>query len=60
MEENKMEINIDELPYRVGGLLYTPALNKTIAGKLISGEIKALTSLGFCLEASDRLCSAEI
>ena len=62
MEENKMEINIDELPYRVGGLLYTPALNKTIAGKLISGEIKALTSLVFCLEDSimdDKLEDAE-
>ena len=57
-----MEMNIDELPYHVGGLLYTPALNKTIADKLISGKIKALTSLVFCLEDSimdDKLEEAE-
>ena len=48
----KMEINIDELPYHVGGLLYTPALNDKIADKLIRGKISALTSLVFCLEDS--------
>ena len=47
-----MEINIDELPYHVGGLLYTPALNDKIADKLIRGKISALTSLVFCLEDS--------
>ena len=47
-----MEINIDELPYHVGGLLYTPALNNKIAEKVISGKIKCLTSLVFCLEDS--------
>ena len=39
MEEMTMEINIDELPYHVGGLLYTPALNDKIADKLIRGKI---------------------
>ena len=39
---------VDELPYRVGGLLYTPALNESIVGKLVAGSIKNLTSLVFC------------
>ena len=52
MEIKKMKMKYDELPYRVGGLLYTPALNDKIAGKIVSGEIKALTSLVFCLEDS--------
>ncbi len=43
---------VDELPYRVGGLLYTPALNESIVGKLTAGSIKNLTSLVFCLEDS--------
>ena len=57
-----MEFDIDELPYKVGGLLYTPALNKKIASKLISGSIKCITSLVFCLEDSimdDNLEEAE-
>lgn len=47
-----MKINMDELPYHVGGLLYTPALNDKIADKLIMGKIDSLTSLVFCLEDS--------
>ena len=38
-----------ELPYRLGGLLYTPALNETIAQKIIEHRIPCLTSLVFCL-----------
>lgn len=41
-----------ELPYRLGGLLYTPALNETIAQKIIEHRIPCLTSLVFCLEDS--------
>ena len=40
------------LPYSVGGLLYTPALNRTIVNKIINDEIPALTALTFCLEDS--------
>ncbi|MCQ2459142.1 MAG: HpcH/HpaI aldolase/citrate lyase family protein [Ruminococcus sp.] len=42
----------DDKPYRVGGLLYTPALNEKIADKIIEKKIKNLTSLVFCLEDS--------
>ena len=44
--------NLNDLPYRVGGLLYTPALNENIGEKLISHEIPGLTSLALCLEDS--------
>ena len=43
---------IDDLPYRVGGLLYTPALNDGIAEKIIKHEFGSLTSLALCLEDS--------
>lgn len=42
----------DNMPYRVGGLLYTPALNKSIAKKIIENQYDKLTSLAFCLEDS--------
>lgn len=42
----------DNMPYRVGGLLYTPALKGDIAEKIISKEFKDLTSLALCLEDS--------
>lgn len=51
-----------DLPYRVGGLLYTPALNDGIAEKIMKHEIKGLTSLALCLEDSisdDSLAKAE-
>lgn len=41
-----------DLPYRVGGLLYTPALNTTIAKKIVTHEYKNLTALALCLEDS--------
>ncbi len=42
----------DDLPYRVGGLLYTPALNDGVADKIIRHELKNITSLALCLEDS--------
>jgi citrate lyase beta subunit len=53
---------LNDLPYRVGGLLYTPALNSNIGEKLVSREIKNLTSIALCLEDSitdDSLPQAE-
>lgn len=53
----------DDYPYRVGGLLYTPALTENIAEKLISHSISNLTALALCLEDSisdDSLEQAEI
>ena len=44
--------NLDLMPYRVGGLLYTPALNSTIAEKIITQRFPALTSVALCLEDS--------
>lgn len=40
------------LPYRLGGLLYTPALNGGIAKKIRERAYPHLTSLAFCLEDS--------
>lgn len=46
VEENEI------IPYRVGGLLYTPATNLTIAEKIKNHTIDCLTSIVFCLEDS--------
>ncbi len=40
------------LPYRVGGLLYTPALNTGMARKIQEKVYPRLTSVAFCLEDS--------
>lgn len=40
------------LPYRLGGLLYTPALNSGIAKKIRERAYPQLTALVFCLEDS--------
>lgn len=40
------------LPYKVGGLLYTPAINTGIAEKIKNGCFPCLTSLALCLEDS--------
>lgn len=45
-------INNEMLPYKVGGLLYTPALNEGIAEKIINHTYDCLTSIAFCLEDS--------
>lgn len=42
------------LPYRVGGLLYTPAINGGMAEKIEKHEYPCLTSVAFCLEDSIR------
>ena len=42
----------DILPYSLGGLLYTPAINTTMVDKIISQEYSCLTSVSFCLEDS--------
>lgn len=41
-----------QLAYAVGGLLYMPALNRQSASKLVSGGLKDVTSVAFCLEDS--------
>ena len=40
------------LPYKVGPLLYTPAINVGIADKLEQGAYPFITSMAFCLEDS--------
>lgn len=40
------------LPYRVGGLLYAPAINTKIADKIEQKAYPDLTSMAFCLEDS--------
>ena len=42
----------DMLAYKIGGLLYTPALNTSIADKIIQKKYDCLTSVAFCLEDS--------
>lgn len=42
----------DSMPYRVGGLLYTPALNESIAETIMTNKYDTLTSLALCLEDS--------
>lgn len=45
-----IDINNKALPFSVGGLLYTPAINNGIAEKIIENEYECLTSMAFCLE----------
>lgn len=60
-----MRMLLDEteiLPYRVGALMYTPALTKGVAEKLKAGAYPGLTSMALCLEdsiADDALEAAE-
>ncbi len=50
-----MENNTDELlPYKLGGLLYAPAVFSRAAKKITSGEIPCLTSAALCLEDAIR------
>ncbi len=42
--------NTRELPYSIGGLLYTPAINERAADRVIHGEFPCLRSLALCLE----------
>lgn len=45
---------LNGLPYQVGGLLYTPAVNTGIAEKILDHAYPCLTSMAFCLEDSIR------
>ena len=47
-----MNLNNKTLPYRVGGLLYTPAINVGIEDKIARKKYPCLTSIAFCLEDS--------
>ena len=42
----------DVLAYKIGGLLYTPALNTKVVDKIIHKKYDCLTSIAFCLEDS--------
>src|SRR5574344_1657989 len=44
------KILYDMLPYSLGGLLYTPAVNTSIADKIIFKTYSCLMSVSFCLE----------
>ncbi|MDE6520808.1 MAG: HpcH/HpaI aldolase/citrate lyase family protein [Ruminococcus sp.] len=58
-----MIIEDNFLPYKVGGLLYTPATDRNIVHHLKENMIKDITSLALCLEDSitdDILVEAEI
>ena len=54
------EICYAALPYSLGGLLYTPAVNTSMADKIISGQYPCLTSAAFCLEDAILDSSAEL
>lgn len=41
---------MNQTALKVAGLLYTPALNETVADKIINHEISCLSSVCFCLE----------
>lgn len=49
-----MQENREELPYRIGALLYMPAFQKNIVSKVLHGNIPCLTSIAFCLEDTVR------
>ena len=54
-----MSSNLETLAYRVGGLLYAPAINTGVADKLAEGAYPCLTSIAFCLEDSILDCALE-
>lgn len=43
---------MNELAYKVGALLYSPAINLALADKIEQGQLGKLTSMAFCLEDS--------
>ncbi|MGN0688443.1 MAG: HpcH/HpaI aldolase/citrate lyase family protein [Oscillospiraceae bacterium] len=55
-----MSLFSEDLAYRVGGLLYAPAINTGIADKLAQGAFDCLTSIAFCLEDSILDCALEL
>ena len=48
------KLNKNILKYMVGGLLYMPAFQKNIIGKIKTDSFDCLTSIAFCLEDSIR------
>lgn len=46
------DIRDELLPYKIGGLLYFPAIKRDISSKLEAHAIPCLTSIAFCLEDS--------
>lgn len=48
----KNNITADYLKYRIGGLFYIPAVNKTAADKIVNKQFEDITSVCFCLEDS--------
>lgn len=44
------DIEYELLPYKIGGLLYTPAVNEKSADKILNCAYKNMTSVAFCLE----------
>lgn len=56
MKDNERTVDAMEnkeiLRYKVGGLLYTPAVNDKAADKIKNGQFDSLTSVCFCLEDS--------
>jgi citrate lyase beta subunit len=49
----------EELEYRVGALLYTPALYQNIAEKISAGRFRTVNSIAFCLEDAVQDASLE-
>ncbi|MBE6902402.1 MAG: ATP/GTP-binding protein [Ruminococcaceae bacterium] len=54
-----MSSNLETLAYKIGGLLYSPAINTGVADKLAEGAYPCLTSIAFCLEDSILDCALE-
>ncbi len=48
------DVDNELLPYRVGGLLYTPAINKGTAKKITDSGFECFTSAALCLEDAIR------
>ena len=54
-----MSSNLETLAYKIGGLLYSPAINTGVADKLAEGAYPCLTSIAFCLEDSILDCALD-
>ncbi len=52
-----MSLISETLSYKIGGLLYSPAINTGVADKLAEGAYPCLTSIAFCLEDSILDCA---
>ncbi len=54
-----MSSSIETLAYKIGGLLYAPAINTGVAAKIAEDAYPCLTSIAFCLEDSILDCALE-